>query len=181
MRRSKPDQRMKEDWEKLNASFEKFAEEGRRRHREATQFKPGELTPEEEELVKREGLNALNYIPTGTMKNTPDASHTQHGGEGDQVSPRLECVQIERNEGPVLKDHGRKRTDPGDLVKEGDRKLYRWLGVLLLAVPALFKLAGGMVSEEGIKGWIGEWFYVTLAIMACAGLFLLLLGFGKAR
>ncbi len=31
--------------------------------REAAEFKPGELTPEEEEMVRREGLTALSYIP----------------------------------------------------------------------------------------------------------------------
>src|SRR5579864_6141837 len=35
--------------------------------REMAEFKPGELTPEEEELVKREGLNRFNYIPISTL------------------------------------------------------------------------------------------------------------------
>lgn len=39
---------------------------------EATKFKPGELTPEEEKLVCEEGLYALNYIPQRTLEKQAD-------------------------------------------------------------------------------------------------------------
>jgi hypothetical protein len=41
--------------------------------REATAFKPGELTPEEEKLVEENGLNALNYIPQRTLQKQAEA------------------------------------------------------------------------------------------------------------
>ena len=49
-------------------------ETSRRAFREATEFKPGELTPEEEEFVGREGLNALNYIPQKALQKQSEAS-----------------------------------------------------------------------------------------------------------
>ena len=44
--------------------------------REATAFKPGELTPEEEELVRREGLNALNYVPNHVIQEQAELFRT---------------------------------------------------------------------------------------------------------
>jgi hypothetical protein len=48
---------------KLQQTMQQMTEQMIERTREMSEFKPGELTPEEEVLVKREGLNRLTYIP----------------------------------------------------------------------------------------------------------------------
>lgn len=58
---------------KLTATLRDMEEKSRCSFREATEFKPGELTPEEEEFVRREGLNALNYIPQKTLQKQSEA------------------------------------------------------------------------------------------------------------
>ena len=57
-----------EEFARLSAMLREMDAKRRRAFREATEFKPGELTPEEEEIVKREGLNALNYIPQKALQ-----------------------------------------------------------------------------------------------------------------
>ena len=58
----------KEDVEQMGEMLRKMDERRRQEWREATEFKPGDLTIEEEQLVKREGLNVLNYIPQRTLQ-----------------------------------------------------------------------------------------------------------------
>ena len=48
---------------RVAATFDKMLKSSERLHREATAFKLGDLTPEEEEFVKENNLNALTYIP----------------------------------------------------------------------------------------------------------------------
>jgi hypothetical protein len=52
-----------EEAEHVNAALREMKERLENRLREAAEFKPGQLTPEEAEMVRREGLTALNYIP----------------------------------------------------------------------------------------------------------------------
>lgn len=73
MSKSKRDHLTQDGLNKLNAMLREMEENSQRRFREATEFKPGDLTPEEEELVKREGLNALNYIPQKTLQQQSEA------------------------------------------------------------------------------------------------------------
>ena len=68
MKKRKRDHPTQDDINQLSAMLKEMEEDSRRSFREATEFKPGELTTEEEELVKREGLNALTYIPQKTLQ-----------------------------------------------------------------------------------------------------------------
>jgi len=73
VRKPKRDNLTKDDANHLSAMLREMEEYSRRSSREATEFKPGELSPEEEELVKRERLNALTYIPQKTLKTQSEA------------------------------------------------------------------------------------------------------------
>src|SRR4051794_36409494 len=57
-----------EDVEKFKDIMRGMEERREREWREATEFKPGELTPEEERFVREKGLTALNYIPQRTLQ-----------------------------------------------------------------------------------------------------------------
>src|SRR5260370_634841 len=65
--------------EMLRTRDERQSEEWRK----AAEFKPGELTPEEEQFVKREGLNSLNYIPQGTLQKQKEALRSSRKGPAD--------------------------------------------------------------------------------------------------
>ncbi|MFA4911237.1 MAG: hypothetical protein WC649_09385 [Desulfobacteria bacterium] len=52
MSKSKRDQPSQDEVDQLSAKLREMEENSRRTFREATEFKPGELTPEEKELVK---------------------------------------------------------------------------------------------------------------------------------
>jgi len=52
----------------LIAALRRLEERQAAQLRDATEFKPGELTPEEEKWVQEHGLNALNYIPQSTLQ-----------------------------------------------------------------------------------------------------------------
>ena len=54
--------------DKANSLLQEMQEMSEKTFREATEFKPGELTVEEEIFVKQNNLNALNYIPLKTLK-----------------------------------------------------------------------------------------------------------------
>ena len=73
MRMRKKDNLTQDDINRLSETLREMEENSQRMFREATEFKPGELTPEEEEIVKREGLNALNYIPKKTLEKQAEA------------------------------------------------------------------------------------------------------------
>ena len=62
-----------EEMERLLEASREYAESGKRQLREATEFKPGDLTPEEEELVRREGLNRLTYVPRKVIQAQAEA------------------------------------------------------------------------------------------------------------
>lgn len=72
----------KENLQKLDDIMRQMRERSEQQWREATSFKPGELTPEEEELVTENGLNALNYIPQSRVReqierlNSPEQPKT---------------------------------------------------------------------------------------------------------
>jgi hypothetical protein len=69
MSKSKRDPPSQDDINRLIAGLREIEEDMRGAVRRATEFKPGDLTPEEEEFVRQEGLNALNYVPQKTLKN----------------------------------------------------------------------------------------------------------------
>jgi hypothetical protein len=100
----KPDHPTKEDVDRLSETLREMEESHRRLLREATEFKPGELTPEEEELVARERLNALNYIPKKTLQKQSEAfkAYEEKLRKRAEVMSRPktdpERVQMERDE-----------------------------------------------------------------------------------
>ncbi len=59
--------------DQLRAAWEKFKAERDRAFHEATEFKPGDLTAEEEEFVRQEGLTALSYVPQKTIQKQAEA------------------------------------------------------------------------------------------------------------
>lgn len=63
----------KDEVEQFGQMLRKMEERQQQEWREATEFKPGELTPEEEKFVEQEGLNALNYIPQRTLQKQADS------------------------------------------------------------------------------------------------------------
>jgi len=67
------DRPTKDGVEQLGEMLRKMDERRQQEWREATEFKPGELTPEEEKFVKQEGLNALNYIPQRTLQKQAES------------------------------------------------------------------------------------------------------------
>lgn len=71
--------------------------------------------------------------------------------------------------------------DIDDLFKPENKGMCRWLGVIFIGVPILFKASSGQVAQRGVSGWMGEWFGVALAIMLLSGILLLLLSFGKGK
>lgn len=62
-----------DDVNRLRKMLRGMDENRRRLLREASEFKPGDLTQEEEEFVRREGLNALNYIPQKTLQKQSES------------------------------------------------------------------------------------------------------------
>jgi hypothetical protein len=73
MSKNKRDHPTQDELNELSAMLREMTENSQRRSREATEFKPGELTPEEEDLVRREGLNRLTYIPQKTLEKHSEA------------------------------------------------------------------------------------------------------------
>jgi len=57
--------------------------------REATAFKPGELTPEEEKLVRENGLTALNYVPQRTLQRQAEMFASRRRLKGFDISREL--------------------------------------------------------------------------------------------
>jgi len=62
-----------EDVEELSAMLRQMTENFQQTCKEASEFKPGDLEPEEEKLVKREGLNRLNYVPKKALQRQAEA------------------------------------------------------------------------------------------------------------
>jgi len=93
-----------DDVDRLEAAFRRMVEENERVHREATEFKPGELSQQEEEFVRREGLNALNYIPQKELQWQAEAfqkyKEKMRKRAEVMVRPKTdpERVQMEREE-----------------------------------------------------------------------------------
>jgi len=108
MGKRKRDHPTQEDVERLSAMLREMEESSRQSFRDATEFKPGELTPEEEEFVRREGLNALNYIPQKTLKNHSEAFQKYE----DAMRKRAEIMS-------------RPRTDPERLQLEREERAER--------------------------------------------------------
>lgn len=102
----------KENLQKLDDIMRQMRERSEQQWREATSFKPGELTPEEEKLVRENGLNALNYIPQRNVR--------------EQVE-RLNSPQYSKNTGKI----GQALTDRFDGAGYG----------LFLALIAVFAWA----------------------------------------
>ena len=63
----------RDDIQQFQDSIRRLEELQQKQLREAAEFKPGELTPEEEELVREKGLTALNYIPQRTLQKQQEA------------------------------------------------------------------------------------------------------------
>jgi hypothetical protein len=59
-----------------------------------SKFKPGELTPEEEEFVKAKGLTAFTYIPKKTVAESAEA--TQRYNERIRTSPTFRRQELRR-------------------------------------------------------------------------------------
>jgi hypothetical protein len=104
MSKSKRDHPTQDEVDQLSSMLREMEENSRRRFREATEFKPGELTPEEEEFVRREGLNALNYIPQKTLQKQSETfqeyEEKMHKRAEVMSRPKTdpERIQIEREE-----------------------------------------------------------------------------------
>ena len=80
--------------DELIAALRRLEERQAAQLREATEFKPGELTPEEEKWVQEHGLNALNYIPQSTLQRHAEGWRNYHALLGGSVSgtfPILIC------------------------------------------------------------------------------------------
>jgi|SRR5947209_7200266 len=104
MRKNSPDHASEDSVSRLSTILQRMEENSRRRLREATEFKPGELTEEEEEFVEREGLNALNYIPQKVLQEQADAfqQHEEKMHKRAEILSRPqtdpERIQLEREE-----------------------------------------------------------------------------------
>lgn len=104
MSKSKRDHPKQDNVNQLDAILREIVESSRRAFRKATEFKPGELTPEEEDFVRREGLNALDYIPQKTLQKQSEAfqKYDEKMRKRAEVMSRpktdSERVQIEREE-----------------------------------------------------------------------------------
>lgn len=70
MSKKKWDPPTQDDVNRLIAGLREIEKDIRGASREATEFKPGELTPEEEEFVKREGLKCAQLR---SPENTQEA------------------------------------------------------------------------------------------------------------
>jgi hypothetical protein len=67
------------------------------------------------------------------------------------------------------------------LFKKENKGLCRWLGPVLLALPLLWGIGDGSVRSEGIRGWFGELFLVSLCLQFMLGLLLSLSAFGRRK
>lgn len=73
------------------------------------------------------------------------------------------------------------------LLKKQDRKLHRWLGAVLIGLPLVFLLAGGLEQEvDGngqmfASGWFREVFVVTLSLFVLLGLMILIVGWSRRK
>jgi len=92
----------KDDLEQLGEALQKMTERQQQEWQQATEFKAGELTPEEEQFVKREGLNALNYIPQSTLQEHAESPRTSQK-ERAQPDPRHKLSERNRGVAYVLK------------------------------------------------------------------------------
>ena len=97
----KQDRPTPEHANRLNAPLWKVLE----RLRESTKFEPGELTPEEEESVRREGLNALNYISQKRLAKQSEAFQEYE----EKMRKRAEITS-------------RPKTDPGRVQIETEER-----------------------------------------------------------
>ena len=75
----------KEEVAELGEMLRKMGERQSEEWGKVAEFKPGELTPEDQELVKREGLDALNYIPQSTLRKQADALRSPRRSSSDLV------------------------------------------------------------------------------------------------
>ena|SRR5438105_3020223 len=93
-----------DDVDRVNAALRRLEENSDRVYCEATEFKHDELTPEEEEFVRREGLNALNYIPQKILQEQSEAfqKYEEKMRKRAEIMSRPktdpERIQIERKE-----------------------------------------------------------------------------------
>ncbi len=83
-----------EDRKKLQDLVRSMQERQEREWREAASFEPGELTPEEEKLVRQKGLNALNYILQHTLQKQSEMlrspRQTSQSDIGRQLAERFD-------------------------------------------------------------------------------------------
>jgi hypothetical protein len=135
--------------EQLAKLCQKATEDFHRRCREAGAFKPGELTPEEEEFVQREGLTALNYIPRKTRERQAAAL--------EDYNERM------RNRSEVM---SRPSTDPERVRLESEERAER----LSRGISARFDGFGyGMflLLIGGVTYEIGASHGKTMAVFSC--------------
>ena len=104
MRKRKGDHLTQDDVNRLNAMLREMEEDSRRSFSKATEFKPSELSPEEEEFVKRERLNAHTYVPQKTLQKQSEAfqKYKEEMRKRAEIMSRpktdLERVRIEKEE-----------------------------------------------------------------------------------
>ena len=107
MSKSKNSQLMQDDVDDLVADLKKMQETGLKYIRESEEllkFKPGELTPEEEEVVKREGFHKGNFISQKMrqeeLENLQKYKEKMRKREEVMSRPKTdpERIQLEREE-----------------------------------------------------------------------------------
>lgn len=83
----------------MNTVVRETVEQLRQRLREAAEFKPGELTEEEEALVQREGLTALDYIPKRIIQQQAEAFQKWEAAGRPKTTRSLHDKWRDRNDG----------------------------------------------------------------------------------
>ena len=68
----------------------------------------------------------------------------------------------------------------GDLFREENKTICRWLGVIFTAIPVLFFLSRPIMRSTGLAGYLGEWLVVGLTLMIIFGIIFLATGFSKS-
>jgi hypothetical protein len=142
MSKSERDNPTQDELNQLSVKFRAMEENSRRMFREATEFKPGELTPEEEEFVKRNGLNALNYIPQQTLQRQSEAFQDYE----ERMRKRTEVMS-------------RPKTDPERVHMETEERIQRLRESLKGRFDGfgygmfLFVIFGLTVAIIGSYGW----------------------------
>jgi len=133
--------------DKVNKALQ-VALESTRRITEEAEFKSGELTPEEESLVKQHGLTGFNYIPQKTMQRGAEALKAGQ----DRLRQRAEIMS-------------RHSTDPERIQLEREerakRKQFNGLGIAIMKVVVAAVLLWALAAHP-------SGYYTLLRWITCA-------------